>query len=373
MAKIRIRYLTSRKGRNGKLRYYWQPKTDLIRAGWKVERLPDNEILAMQRAEELNKDLDAWRDGTRAMPFNAKQGSVEALVLDYKNSRHYRDLAAKTKQSYDWCILILLRLIGDRPVITVSPKTVQTIYDGMRDKTPTKAAAVIRVLRIVMQYAVRQNLIEINPASRPGLKQTAKKGLIWSPAAVAAFVKTADSMGYHSHGTAVLLNEWIGQRLGDVLALSVSAAREDGITLRQNKTGATVSLPVQLVPHLAARIADQQRRNRQSAVASTVLIAAPSGGAFRIDWFSHLFAKIRTQAAADHPEIAEMPQLVFKNLRHTAVTRMAEAGCKVYEIAAVTGHKLVSCQQIIDRYMTRTKKMSENAFLLRMAAEENQP
>lgn len=61
--------------------------------------------------------------------------------------------------------------------------------------------------------------------------------------------------------------------------------------------------------------------------------------------------------------------LDFMHLRHTAVARLAEAGCELAEIAAITGHTLTSCAQIIDRYLVRTERLAERAFRRRMDAE----
>jgi integrase len=43
--------------------------------------------------------------------------------------------------------------------------------------------------------------------------------------------------------------------------------------------------------------------------------------------------------------------LNFHDLRGTAVTRMAEAGCPVPAIAAITGHSLRDANAIMDRYL----------------------
>jgi integrase len=50
--------------------------------------------------------------------------------------------------------------------------------------------------------------------------------------------------------------------------------------------------------------------------------------------------------------------LTFHDLRGTAVTRLAEAGCTEAEIAAITGHSLKSVGAILDRYLARTKGLA---------------
>jgi hypothetical protein len=41
---------------------------------------------------------------------------------------------------------------------------------------------------------------------------------------------------------------------------------------------------------------------------------------------------------------------------------LAEAGCTVPEIVAITGHSLRRAQEILDRYLARTSKLAESAI-----------
>src|SRR3546814_1856244 len=96
------------------------------------------------------------------------------------------------------------------------------------------------------------------------------------------------------------------------------------------------------------------------------------------DLFRHVFALVRRCATLggqvsvepDSDETVAMNELWFMHLRHTAVTRNAEAGVSVPRIAGVTGHKLKSVEDIIDRYLVRTGKMAREAFRQRLEAEE---
>ena len=56
-------------------------------------------------------------------------------------------------------------------------------------------------------------------------------------------------------------------------------------------------------------------------------------------------------------------------LRHTAVTRLLEAGCTAALAAAIMGHSLKQVESIIDLYGMRPKKMARNAFAKHIAAE----
>ncbi len=55
--------------------------------------------------------------------------------------------------------------------------------------------------------------------------------------------------------------------------------------------------------------------------------------------------------------------LHFNDLRGTAVTLLAEAGCTIPEIVSITGHTLQSAHRILEKYMARTKAISDAAIL----------
>jgi integrase len=55
--------------------------------------------------------------------------------------------------------------------------------------------------------------------------------------------------------------------------------------------------------------------------------------------------------------------LHFHDLRGTAVTRLALAGCTVPEIAAITGHSIMTVQQILDaHYLGGRIELAESAI-----------
>ena len=244
----------------------------------------------------------------------------------------------------------------------------------MRDETPVKAAYLIRVLRLLFSFGEMQGFIpkNSNPATKMRISVKSKKKILWQPEDIETFVKTADAMGYFSVGTAVLLNEWIGQRPGDLLRLPMNKYRDGMFNIIQSKTGAEVNIPAGIIGKLDARIAEQIKRNKKHKVPSTCLIQQENGKPFRDDGFSKLFGKIRKKAIEqmDPERAAHFKQLVFQATRHTAVTRLAEAGCEIAEIASITGHTLQSCSKIIDTYLIRINRMAKNAFEKRKKMEE---
>ncbi len=52
-------------------------------------------------------------------------------------------------------------------------------------------------------------------------------------------------------------------------------------------------------------------------------------------------------------------QLHFHDLRGTVVTLMSNTGSPRQEIAAITGHRLGSVAQILDRYLARSSGLAD--------------
>lgn len=371
MARLKIRYLVCRPNLNGTPRHYWQPDKTLREAGWKMRRLSDNQAEAITEAQEINQAVDNWRIGALDNPSNEKPGSVRALIQLYKKSREYKEKADKTRKDYDRYLRLIEDWAGTEPAVMINAKMVQDLYEAIRKNKPRKAMYIVQVLRLLFAYAERQSIIpkNSNPATRPSMDYKAGKGTIWTTESVADFVDAADALGYFDVGTAVMLNEWLGQRQGDLLALRTAAYRDGALYIRQSKTGAEVFLPVDMVPHLKDRLEAQIARNTEKASGKTAgltLIQQSNGKPYSKDGFMSAFERIRIDAGKTNKAIQT---LIFKDLRHTAVTRLSEAGASIQQIAAVTGHTFKSCQDIVDRYNIRTTKMAREAFSLRMAAE----
>lgn len=417
---MKIRHLVT-KSSGGRAVHYWQPSAELRAAGWQPYRLPADLPAAVAKAEALNIEVDSWRRGEvspnapAAAALRGKRaaaGTVEALIVDYKASRFWLKLAPRTREEYGWCLELIATWAGDMPARGITPPAVQAFYAAQLRRvegagrarrvieTPAKAAAVIRVLRLLLGVGERLGYLPAgsNPAAKPGLEVRRQRDpMLWAPAAVLHMAAAADRMGWRSIGTAVLLNEWMGQREGDILGLPPWSLADGALVLQQGKTRRRVALPVHLVPHLVARLQGEAQRAQDAAAAGVVVqlgarrgagVGAAvmlrhegTGGKWNDNTFRHVFADIRAAAAsgipADDarglpalPSMPECARLRFMELRHTAVTRLHEAGVDELGIASITGHTPGSVRAILDRhYLIRTAKAAEGAFRKRLAAE----
>jgi integrase len=193
------------------------------------------------------------------------------------------------------------------------------------------------------QIAKKPNRKACCPCTRGGrLHRVTRRDKIWTADDEATFLRHAAA---HLH-LPLLLALWTGQRQRDLLRLPWSGY--DGLTIRlkQSKTGARVVVPVG-APLKAALDATVKH--------STMMLTNHVGQA----WSSEAFASSWTRAC----KRAGITGLTFNDLRGTAVTRLALAGCTEAEIASITGHSLRDVRSILDlHYLHRDPALAENAI-----------
>lgn len=377
---MRIRFMIERDGR-----LYWQPSTELRRQGWRIERLPDDWAAAVARAQALNRQVDAWRAherppaeaaeatvAVRPRPKLAPPGSVGALIVDYKASRWWQHLRPKTMREYGWALDAIIDWAGDLPARAITPAAVQAFHDALARRggkaTPHRAAAAVRVLRLLLQVGIRLGYLDHNPAARPGLTAAPRRRepQLWTAAELAHMVATADALGWHSIGTAMVVNAWVGQRVSDLLAAPPIPA-EGPWVIRQSKTGRQVALPARQVPAIVARLEAEAARPGAMASPTHLLVHDRTGRPWTIYTFDDVFAAVRARAAETMPSCA---RLQFREMRHYAATRLHEAGVDDLGVAAITGHSAQTVRQVLERhYLVRTTRAAEIALARRVAAE----
>lgn len=347
MANIKIRHFVERNGC-----YYWQPATALRQQGWKCRRLPNSLEAAIAEAEKINAELDNWRAGKSDITSVPVSNSVSGLIAAYQRSNAYRSLAEKTRRDYDYRLSIIEKWAGKVPVQGITCAAVQTFWEALAKKSEYKANATVRVLRLILNYAVKPlGWIQINPASRPGLANIAPRSVVWTVEEVSAAVATADRLGYFNLGTAILLGAFIAQREGDILRLSWDDLQNGAFLVHQSKTGAYVAVPV----HPVLR----DRLNMYSDKTGLIIKSDLDGKPYTQSAFTHRFDIVRKAVAQDIPAFTRCQ---FLDLRRTAVVRLAEAGCTEAQISAVSGHKIDTCRRILETYLPRNSTMAREAI-----------
>jgi integrase len=258
--------------------------------------------------------------GPRASP-----GSFKALWIAYQASPEWERLALRTKQNYGYLIDPLMEKYGDLLVAQMPPAWIKRQQDAMA-ATPSKANSFLAVLRLILQWSIPRGWIKSNPTlgMRP-IRHRKQPHRPWSDAEIEAMTQPGNPCRI-----AILVGLYTAQRLGDVLSLPWSIYDGQSLEImganRQRKTGAELSIPV----HPELRQALEPIRAKAGPICTR-----PDGQAWKVHHFNHVFTATRRRLAL--PE-----DLHFHGLRHSAVSRLADAGCSHAEIAAITGHKNLS-------------------------------
>lgn len=326
-----LRYVTERKNRSGKIRRYW------IRKG-KIVRLPEGRDWVI-KADQLN------RAGDKESAY-VLDGTIAWAIKEYRASDAYKVLSKSSLKIYERWLKQFESEWGSLPCKDISRKVVKAFSQSLQHKKPTRVQAVA-VLQNVLGVAFDEGYIEVNPASRLKLTKNPPRQQIWSGEDIQKWMTIARG---DQREVAVKRYLWLllytGQRPVDCVTMTKSRYNGDTIRVVQQKTKKLVLIPCHR--ELRAELATDPFPN------SLYLIAQPNGKPYGRAHLSDVFGEIRTKAGLD--------RLQARDLRRTAVVRLAEAGCTVPEISAITGHSIDDTTRILETYLPRTLPMARNAI-----------
>lgn len=144
---------------------------------------------------------------------------------------------------------------------------------------------------------------------------------------------------------ALILALHTGQRLSDLLRAAWTNYDGKTLRIRQSKGNVVVAIPC---TRALRGMLDAMPRD------ATVILTSVTGKAWKKRHFSDQWKE-----ASD---AAGLQDLHFHDLRGTAITMLAEAGCTVPEIASITGHSLKTVTTILEKYLSRTAALAEAAI-----------
>lgn len=275
-------------------------------------------------------------------------GTLTGLLNAYQRSPYFNDKADATKRDYLRHIRTIETKFGDMPIAALSDRRVRGDFFDWRDekaKTSRRQADyALAVLALILAWGADRGMTPANPLEKPGRVYRANRAdSIWTEADEAAFQKAAPP---HLALAQIIAAE-TGQRQGDLLKMTWAAYDGASIRLKQSKRGRRVVVPCTAKLKEALDAAKLARGDAVTILTTTRGTPWTSSG-FRASW-----NKVECDLAG----------LTFHDLRGTAVTRLAEAGCSVPEIATITGHSLAEVETLLDsHYLSRSRGMAESAI-----------
>jgi integrase len=274
----------------------------------------------------------------------ARAGTFAALCASYLSSTDFRALTPKAQKLNRLYIDRLRDLFGSLPATAITRPVVARLRETEAERA-WYCYHLLAKLRLVLQHGVDTGTLKVNPASRPGGVNPPARHAVWSREQTDALLEAAT--GDLKLAAALLL--YTAQRPGDVIAMTWSQVSERGgrvwLTLRQSKTNELVDVPAHR--DLAALLHETRRR-------SILLVPSPKG----LPWQYRNFSRAWDTVC----EKARIEGVQRRDLRRTAMVRMAEAGATTAQIAAVSGHTIDQTSRILDTYIPRRGEVAAAAI-----------
>jgi integrase len=283
-----------------------------------------------------------------AVARRATAGSLRALIDAYRQSAPWAALAPETRRQREAIFAHIIAKAGDQPAEALTSATIRRSMDARRE-TPEQANHFLKVLRGLFAWAV-PDFVPANPTI--GVKMIRVKTVghaPWTAEDVEAF-RTRWPIGARERlAFDVLL--YTGLRRGDAVRLGRQHVKDGVATIRTEKTGAEVTLP--MAPPLLDSIA-------ACGVPGLTFIHKPDGGPYDKAAFGNWFRTI-CDAAGIRGKAAH-------GLRKADATATAEGGASERELMARYGW--ASSKEASRYTMSRDKKrLAVEAYKARMRDE----
>ena len=248
-----------------------------------------------------------------------RPGTFDALLVAYYRSPDFLDVSDRTRVVYRGTLERWRAKYGKGMVRDLEARHVETM---MADMMPHRTAANMlrKRLRALMSFAVRQGLIKNNPvlATKP-YKVKSDGYHTWTEDEIDRYTLRHPLGSMARLAFDLLL--WTGQRGGDVRVIGVDNLSGPRLTITQEKTGVTVSLPI-LKPLADSLVV--------TASGVKTFIVTEHGRTFSRKGFGNKFRQWCDEAG--------LPHCSAHGLRKASARRFAEAGCSNQQIKAWTGH-----------------------------------
>lgn len=261
------------------------------------------------------------RPGLRSARPIAGPGALAAAVAAYLGSTAFSGLAEATKRDRRRILERFRESYGELNFAGIERKHVEKML-AAKAGNPHAAKSFLKALRGLMSVALLAGLRETDPTAGLRVKVRASPHgfRTWTEDEIAKFE------AFHPIGSrarlAFALLLFTGQRRGDVIRMGRQHIKGRLLTVRQNKTGVVVDIP--LHTELRAILA-------ASSIDHMTFLTTATGKPFTGCSFTNWFGGICRDAG--------LPiGLSAHGLRKAMCRRLAEAGCTVHQIAAISGH-----------------------------------
>lgn len=318
--------VTPMRDRHGKVRYRFRKKG-----------LPTVYLPGLPGSPEFAEAYQAAAAGAQAIvpgQGRTQPGSINALAVAAYASAEWSNLAETTRANYRGVMERFRRDHGDKTVRALTSANLLSLRDKMEGNAARNNF--IKALRWFLAFAVSRGLRTDNPAM--AIKKIAYRTdgyHTWTEAEVAAFEARWPVGTKQRLGMDLLL--YTGQRSKDVRMMGRQHLSAAGVSVRQSKTGAWLTIPIH--PRLAASLATVPADQMQ-------LLLTQYGEGYTAGGFGNWIKEACRQAG--------VPECSAHGLRKCIAVRLADAGCTILEIQSITGHASLKELEIYIRRRDQT-------------------
>lgn len=299
--------------------------------------------------------VKAFAEATKSRHVDPSD-TMSALITEYRASSEFLQKAVKTRREYDRYLDMIRKKFGNDPLFAIQDQRHRGKFKQWRDTMadrPRTADYAWTTLARVLSFAKDRGRISVNVCERGGRLYAADRTEnIWTDELLdKLFAVASDELK-----AAVTFALWTGQRKGDLLMAPWSDYDGNSIKVKQGKTGSRVKIPCggplkQLLDSLERR-------------STIILTSAKNKRPWTSDGFDSSWQKAKSKAG--------IRELTFHDLRGTAVTRLAMAGCNNSQIASITGHSLRDVDAILDaHYLGGRAELAKQAIAKLEDFQEN--
>ncbi len=318
MSTIKLRYIKSYRDRLGVQRHYFNKRGSARTA---LPGMPGSREFMAVYQDCLNSVPAAPPKPKLVRPA---KGSMSELIVRYYASAAFKNLSAITQSTYRNEIKKIEQAHGNKPVELLDRKGIKLLV-AKKAETPGAANKLLRTMRMLMKFAVDEEMRRDDPTAGVKSLKVAGDGFVaWSEADIEKF-EAKHPIGSKAR-LAFALCLYTAQRRGDVIRMGRQHIRGTMISVRQQKTGTYLEVPIH--PELAAILEMVPKDN-------LTLLLSEAGGPFKAASFGNWFGDRCREAGLGKGYNAH-------GLRKAGARRLAEAGCTAHEIMSITGHQTIA-------------------------------
>jgi integrase len=262
--------------------------------------------------------LNAEWESPQLGASRTKPGTVNAAIVSYYNlNAEFKGFATGTQKMRRAILERFRNEHGHRQIATLDERAVKAI---LAKRSPLAGLNLIKTLRHLIRHAIDIDMRKDDPTAAIKIKTPKSDGHhSWTDEEIEKFEAR------HPIGTrarlALTLLLYTGQRRGDVVRMGRQHVVNNVLSLKQEKTGNQIDIPVRQEIWDAA--------NAMPKTSQLAFLVTDAGNAFTSAGFGNWFRECCDQA--------ELPQCSAHGLRKAAATRMAENGATTEQLKSWFG------------------------------------